>query len=158
MDIIKELEKKAKEVAEMVAREVADEMHEKYYDIIDDFYADYDPRMYTNRGQTKYLALLPQIVENAGNRYIGGIEIDPSRIGYYQSIYDWNADANWVFKRVWTEGIHGWKPWEFPYTWMGYIPQPSQMSPTPEQEMDEYFFELCSGLDSRVASAIQKVF
>lgn len=159
MDILGDIEKKAEKVVEILAKEVATELHEKYYDVLDNFYADYSPIMYVRTNQAKYMALLPEIAEAAGLSASGGIKIDPSRIGFYQSIFNWNASADWVFNRIWSSGIHGWSPWEFPDSWMGYVRQPdAPSSPTPEVEMDEFFTEMCNSLDGRADRVINSVF
>ena len=158
MDILGDITKKAEKVVEVLAKEVASEMHEKYYDVLDDFYGGYSPRMYGRTNRAKYLALLPEIAEAAGLSSTGAIKIDSGRLPAYRSIFNWNASGDWVFDRIWSSGIHGWSPNEFPNTWMAYVHQPSVSSPTPEAEMDEFFAETCNGLDGRAGRVISSIF
>lgn len=102
----KKLEKKFNEAIELFAQDVAMQIEGAYENIIDEFYAEYDPRWYdrtysTYLGSSGYYGLFNNW-EN-GNGYRAGIEVDSSNIPGDP----YRADKDWVFARTFEKGIHG---------------------------------------------------
>lgn len=127
MSDIKELNKKIKKISTYAINnfnnEIVNQIDNKYQNIISEFYAHYRPKRYDRTLNTRYASSghfinrrnyrKVNITKSGDKGYIVGIHISTE---YMDNKDPYNADVNWVFKRTFEKGIHGFCMYDI-YNW-----------------------------------------
>ena len=121
-NIKSDIESKLNAATKEIAEEVTFQIEKAYETVVESFYNEYTPRSYdrlfaTYWGSTRFDDEFG--VDPAGEDFIAGIEVDPSNINkHYETdgvgkrkktggSGPYRADTDWVFRRTYLEGIHG---------------------------------------------------
>ena len=106
---MQKIKQKYKEAVREMAEEVAFQIEKSYESAISKFYEDYDPRYYertysTYLGSNAYNDIFNQGVQQFGNVFLAGINVDSTNIpgNPYRA-----QNKAWVFDRTFYKGIHG---------------------------------------------------
>lgn len=111
----KKIDKAISEMLDAFAEKMANDCDEKYKKIINDFYASYPhPRSYNRTRETRFAT---NYRDKNYKKIMTKIDSNTVQINYrisseYINGHPYRADTDWVFRRTFEEGIHGWTPEE----------------------------------------------